>query len=159
MSLGLAGPTKRYSDSASLNEAVNDAQFVRTFGIICLVGSLLTFVSGAVAIGLGMAVLGFGHSRFFKVLGGAVIGLGVASIFVKFLGVVGALALSAGVIWKATRVLGVLSREGHDDPDWPKAQLRGMVGLVTSCLGALISVLWAAFIVLTLVLQSTGEIP
>jgi hypothetical protein len=150
MSLGLSDQPSRYSSSSAFNDAVNDAQFVRTFGVISLVGSLLIFVSGAIAIGLGMAVLGFGHTRFFKVLGGLVIALGVASLVSTIFGIAGSLALSIGVIVKAIQVLQTLSREGKDDPDWPKAQLRGIVGLATSGIGALVSLVWAALFTLAL---------
>ena len=158
MSLGLADSPGRYSSSAAFNEAVNDAQFVRTFGVVALVGSLLTFVSGAIAIGLGLAVLGFGYGRFFKVLGGTVIALGVASIFVRALGPIGSLALSAGVMWKASQVLKVLGREGKDDPDWPKAHQRGIIGVVTSGIGALVSVVWACLIGLAIALRASGRL-
>jgi hypothetical protein len=154
MSLGLSEPPSRYSSSSTFNTAVNDAQFVRTFGIIAVVGSLLTFISGAVAIGLGMAVLGFGHSRFFKIVGGLVIALGLASFLSPFFGIAGSLALSSGVVVKSVEVLGVLGREGKDDPDWAKAQLRSIVGLVGSGLGVLIGLCWAGLLALGWLLTS-----
>jgi hypothetical protein len=159
MSLGLFDPTPRHTSSVAFNDAVNDARFVRTFGIIAAIGSLLTFVSGAIGIGIGVAVIGFGHTRFFKMLGWIVIAFGVASFLAPLLGIAGSLALSIGVLVKTTQVLRVLAREGKDDPDWSQAQLRSMVGLAGSVLGVLLSLLWAGLIGLGMLLEGTGELP
>lgn len=50
-------------------EAVNDARFVRTFGLISLVGSLFIFFGGSAVIGVGLAVMGFGKESYYLRLG------------------------------------------------------------------------------------------
>ena len=59
MSLNLNAP----ATNSAFNDAVNDARFVRTFGVITLLGSIFMFIGGGVAIGVGLAVGGFGGSR------------------------------------------------------------------------------------------------
>ena len=56
MSLNL-NATSSVAPSAYI-DAVNDARFVRTFGIITVVGSILIFLGGGVAVGVGLAVMG-----------------------------------------------------------------------------------------------------
>ena len=153
VSLGLQPEPSRYVSSPVFNDAVNDAQFVRTFGIIALVGSLLILIGGAIAIGLGLAVMGFGHGRYFKVVGATVLILGVASVFIKVLGVIGALVLALGVLWKAVEVLRVLGQEGRDDPDWGQTHRRAIAGLVCSGIGALVSLGWALLVALAVAAQ------
>jgi hypothetical protein len=53
-------PSSSYHTSPTYTEAVNDAQLVRTFSIVALIGSVLIFIGGAVAIGVGVAVIGLG---------------------------------------------------------------------------------------------------
>jgi hypothetical protein len=159
VSLNISPQEVRYTGSAAFNDAFNDAQFVRTFGIIVLIGSFLGFVGGAIAIGLGVAVLGFGSGRYFKVLGGSVAALGALSIVLKPIAVLGSLVLACGIAWKALGIRRVLQREGLGDPDWQTANNRALVGLITSGIGILISLAYALLIILTLLLQATGRLP
>jgi hypothetical protein len=64
-------------------DAVNDARFVRTFGIIALLGSILIFIGGAVAIGIGLAVMGFGSGRYYRTVGLAVVILAILGFFLE----------------------------------------------------------------------------
>ena len=157
MSLNLSPEPARYTGSPIFNDAVNDAQFVRTFGIIALIGSLLILISGGVAIGLGLTVMGFGTGRYFKALGGTVLVLGIASLILvgfasALVGTLGALALGTGVGWKAMTILGVLGREGREDPDWGITHRRALVGIVCGGLGALISLCFGLVLVVALTL-------
>jgi len=159
VSLNLNPQENRYSSSSAFNEAFNEAQFVRTFGIIALVGSFLGFVGGAVAIGLGFAVLGFGTAHYFKLLGGSVAALGALSILLKPVAVLGSLVLACGLAWKALGIRRVLQSEGLGDPDWQTANNRALVGLITSGIGILISLIYVLLVTLTLVLKATGRVP
>ena len=104
MSLNLnASPPSAYID------AVNDARFVRTFGIISLVGSILIFIGGAVAIGIGLAVLGFGNGRYYRTLGMAVVILAILGFFLEPFRIIASLGLAAGVAWKGKNILNTLA--------------------------------------------------
>ena len=157
MSLNLNAQHGRYTGSTAFNDAFNDAQFVRTFGLIALVGSFLGILGGAVAIGLGLAVLGFGTGRYFKVLGGMVMVLGVLSLIFAPAGILGSLVLAAGIVWKALSVRRVLDNEGKDDPDWHTAHSRAIIGLVTSSAGALVSICYGLLILLGCLLRASGR--
>ena len=153
MSLNLNEPPLRATSSAyytspTYTDAVNDAQFVRTFGIVALVGSLLIVISGAVAIGIGLAVMGFGTTRYYRILGLAVVALGIISYFVSLFSIIGAAALAAGVAWKGTDVLGVLASEGQGDPDWQITRNRATLGIILSGSALLVSAAWLVLIFL-----------
>ena len=158
MSLNLSPQESRYTASAAFNDAFNDAQFVRTFGIIALVGSFLGFVGGAIAIGLGIAVLGFGSGRYFKILGGTVAVIRGLSFLFQPLAFLGSLILAVGIAWKALSIRQVLQKEGVTDPDWPTANNRALIGVVTSGIGAFISLIWILMALLALYLQAKGRI-
>jgi len=53
-----------YSTSQVFTDAVNDSRFVRTFGTVAILGSILLFINAGVVIGIGLAVLGFGSTRY-----------------------------------------------------------------------------------------------
>src|ERR1044072_5902003 len=111
-------PTSSYYTSPTYTEAVNDAQLLRTFSIVALIGSILIFIGGAVAIGVGAAVIGLGGSRYYRILGLAIIVLAVLSFFVSPLRIIASSVLAGGVMWKGMEVLGTLAVEGKGDPDW-----------------------------------------
>src|SRR5262249_45454764 len=149
MSLNL-NATSSVAPSAYI-DAVNDARFVRTFGIITVVGSILIFLGGGVAVGVGLAVMGFGNGRYYRVLGLAVIVLGILAFILNPLRIIAAIVLGAGVAWKSQQVLKTLSHEGKDDSDWQETRKRAITGLVLSGTGILISLGWLGLTVLGLV--------
>jgi len=154
MSLNLnptpAGQGTSYSTSPAYNEAVNDAQLVRTFSFIALVGSILIFIGGAVGIGawigVGIAVIGLGGTRYYRVLGISVIVLSALSLFIDPLRIVASAVMAAGVLWKAMEVLGVLAGEGKGDPDWPQTRQRAMTAIVLSALAIAANLIWTILI-------------
>ena len=137
MSLNLNAPTP-----SAYIDAVNDARFVRTFGIITLLGSILIFVGGAVAIGVGLAVIGFGGSRYYRVLGLAVVVLAILGFFLGPFRILASIVLGAGVAWKGKSILNTLEVEGKDDVDWPVTRKRAITGMVLSVIGILFAFAW-----------------
>ncbi|MBA2502788.1 MAG: hypothetical protein H0V27_07910 [Pyrinomonadaceae bacterium] len=96
------------SSPSAYIDAVNDARFVRTFGIIALVGSILIFIGGAVAIGIGLAVMGFGNGRYYRTLGLAVVILAILGFLEPFR-IIASIGLAAGVAWKGKNILNTLA--------------------------------------------------
>jgi hypothetical protein len=134
-------------------EAVNDARFVRTFGIIALVGSILIFIGGAVAIGVGLAVMGFGSGRYYRVLGLAVVILGILAFILSPFRIVASIVLGAGVAWKGKKILDTLALEGKEDSDWQATRKRAITGIVLSLIGIVISFAWLGLTVIALAIQ------
>lgn len=123
-------------------DAVNDARFVRTFGIIALLGSILIFIGGAVAIGVGLAVMGFGSTRYYRTLGAVVIILGILGFLLGPFRIMASIGLAAGVAWKGKSILDTLALEGKDDSDREATRKRAVTGIVLSIIGILISFVW-----------------
>jgi len=136
--------------SPAFNDAVNDAQFVRTFGIAAFVCSILTLIRPEIAVGVGLAVLGFGKTRYYRVLGLAVVTVSIAGILIGPLRVIGPVVLSLGVGWKGFDILSLLSKEGRDDPDWPETKKRARLGILFSALGIAVSVVWTTLLLIAL---------
>ncbi len=134
-------------------EAVNDARCVRTFGIIALVGSILIFIGGAVAIGVGLAVMGFGSGRYYRVLGLAVVILGILAFILSPFRIIASMVLGAGVAWKGKRILDTLSVEGREDSDWQATRQRAITGIVLSVIGIVISFAWLGLSLIALSTQ------
>jgi hypothetical protein len=134
-------------------EAVNDARFVRTFGIIALIGSTLIFIGGAVAIGVGLAVMGFGSGRYYRALGLTVVILGILSFIFSPFRPVASLVLGAGVALKGKRILDTLAREGKEDSDWQVTRKRALTGIVLSIISILGSLAWLGLTVIALTTQ------
>jgi len=101
-----------YSSSPEYVDAVNDAQVVRTFSFIALAGSVLIFLGGFLAVGVGIAVMVFGSKRFYRILGLAVVILSIGSFFVPILRLISSVVLCVGVIWKAGAILSTLAGVG-----------------------------------------------
>ena len=76
MSLNLnqkaATPSGRYYISVTYTEAVNDAQFVRLFGMAVLGASVVGIIFGPVHIGIALAILSFGSTKYYRGLGIAI---------------------------------------------------------------------------------------
>jgi len=133
-----------YSSSPEYVDAVNDAQVVRMFSFIALAGSVLIFLGGFLAVGVGIAVMVFGGKRFYRILGLAVVLLSIGSFFVPVLRLIWSVVLCAGVIWKASAILSTLAGVGKDDPDWQATRNRAMLAAVLSGVGILVSGVWLA---------------
>ncbi len=138
--------------SASI-EAVNDARFVRTFGIIALVGSILIFIGGAVAIGVGLAVMGFGSGRYYRTLGLTVVILGILAFILSPFRIVASIVLGAGVAWKGKKILDTLAHEGKEDSDWQETRKRATTGIVLSVIGIVISFAWLGLTLIALMIK------
>src|ERR1043165_421389 len=123
-------PSSTYHTSPAYTEAVNDAQLLRTFSIVALAGSILIFIGGAVAIGVGVAVIGLGGTRFWRGLGIAVIALSVLSFVVGPFRIIASSVMAGGVLWKGIAVLGTLAGEGKSDPDLQGTHKRAITGIV-----------------------------
>ena len=130
-------------------EAVNDARFVKTFGIIALIGSLITCGPG-VMIGVGVAVLGFGSTKYFRILGTTVAILGGLSFLFRPAAALAALVLGVGIIMKGREILSVLEKEGRDDSDWEATRKRANIGLITSAISCLIGLVWLSLFIFML---------
>ena len=151
MSLNLNAPTP-----SAYIEAVNDARFVRTFGLIALLGSILIFIGGAVAIGVGLAVMGFGSSRYYRVLGLAVVILGILGFIIGPFRIIASIVLGAGVAWKGKSILNTLAVEGKEDSDWQVTRKRAITGIVLSIIGILISFGWLGLLLIGLIVRGPG---
>lgn len=136
-----------YCTSTAYTDAVNVSQVVRTFSMIALAGSALIFIGGFIAVGVGVAVMGFGGKRYYRILGLAVVVLSLGSFLVPVLRIVASVVLCAGVGWKATDILGTLSAEGKGDPDWHSTRRRVILAAVMSGIGILISAGWLTLFV------------
>jgi hypothetical protein len=143
-----------YCTSPAYTDAVNDAQLVRTLSIIALGGSVLIFIGGAVAVGVGLAVMWFGGKRYYRVLGLMVVLLSVGSFLVPLLRILASLALCAGVGWRSAGVLSTLAGEGKGDPDWQATKQQALLATVLSGLGVLVSAGWLALFLLGSFLRS-----
>jgi len=145
MSLNLNVPTP-----SAYIEAVNDARFVRTFGLIAI------FIGGAVAIGVGLAVMGFGSSRYYRVLGLAVVILGILGFIIGPFRIIASIVLGAGVAWKGKSILNTLAVEGKEDSDWQVTRKRAITGIVLSIIGILISFGWLGLLLIGLIVRGPG---
>lgn len=157
MSLNLsekaAPPSGRYNTSPAYVDAVNDAQFVRMFGIAALVASVVMLLRPEVTIGIGMAVLGFGKTRYYRILGLVVIATSIVGILIGLLRPLGSTCLCIGVGWKGVDILGVLSNHGKDDPDWAETRKCAIVGICFSAVGMVINAGWVLLTLIALLSQ------
>jgi hypothetical protein len=146
MSLNLNDRPERavsaYGASSAFNDAVNDSQFVRSFGFVALACSILIPISAAIGIGVGAAVAGFGSSTYYRILGISVVVMSLIGFWLGPLVFVSGLALGAGVAYKGVDILGVLTGEDKADPDFQTTLRRALIGIFFSSAGALLSSLW-----------------
>jgi hypothetical protein len=158
MSLNLneraAASDSAYCTSPTYTDAVNDAQLVRTFSIIALVGSVLIFIGGAIAVGVGLAVMSFGAKRYYRVLGLIVVVLSVGSFFLPVLRILASVVLCVGVALRSMNILSTLAGEGKGDPDWSGTKQRALLGALLSSIGILISAVWLVLFLLGSFLRS-----
>jgi hypothetical protein len=139
-----------YHTSPAYTEAVNDAQLLRTFSIVALAGSILIFIGGAVAVGVGVAVIGLGGTRYWRGLGIAVIALSVLSFVVGPFRIIASSVMAGGVMWKGMAVLGRLAGEGKGDPDWLVTRKRAITGIAISGVALAANAVWATLMLMTL---------
>ena len=130
------------SSPSAYIDAVNDSRFIRTFGVIALLGSIFIFIGGGVAIGIGLAVMGFGSGRYYRTLGLAVVILAILGFFLEPLRIIASILLAAGVAWKGKTVLSTLALEGKEDADWQVTRKRAITGIFLCTVGAVISLAW-----------------
>jgi hypothetical protein len=140
--------------SPVFTDAVNDSRFVRTFGAVAIVGSIFLFITAGVEIGIGLAVMGFGSTRYYRVLGLTVVILAIAGVLLGPIAVLGPVVLSVGVGLKALGVLQTLATEGKGDPDWRETRNRAIVGLILSSVAFIISLLWIVLLLIALLLRA-----
>jgi hypothetical protein len=141
------------SEPSAYIDAVNDARFVRTFGIIALIGSILIFIGGAVAIGVGLAVMGFGKGRYYRALGVAVVILGILAFILSPFRIVASIVLGAGVAWKGKKILDTLALEGKEDSDWQETRKRAITGIVLSVIAIVVSFVWLGLTLIAVTIQ------
>jgi hypothetical protein len=142
-----------YTTSQAFTDAVNDSRFVRTFGVVATIGSIFLFVFPSVEIGIGLAVMGFGSTRYYRVLGLAVVILAVGGVLFGPIAFLAPVALSAGVGLKAIGVLQTLAAEGKGDPDLPETRNRAVVGLILGGIAFIIAGLWIALILVSVYIR------
>lgn len=156
MSLNLnptpSGHSSSYHTSPAYTEAVNDAQLIRTFSIIALIGSVLIFIGGAVAIGVGVAVIGLGGTRYYRILGISVIALSILSFIIGPFRIIASSVMAGGILWKGIEVLGTLAAEGKGDPDWQSTRQRAILGIVLSGIALAANAIWMVLILMRLFL-------
>lgn len=143
-----------YYTSTSYTDAVNDAQIVRTFSFIALAGSVLIFIGGFIAVGVGIAVMVFGGKRYYRILGLAVALLSLGSYGLPVLRIIASAALCAGVCWRAMQILSTLAAEGKGDPDWQSTRNRALLALALTCVGLVISAIWLLLFIIGSFLRS-----
>jgi hypothetical protein len=122
--------------------------------MVALAGSILIFIGGAVAIGIGLAVIGLGGTRFYRILGVAVIALGVLGLLIGPFRVIASSVLAAGVMWKAIGVLGVLQTEGRGDPDWESTRKLTITAMVLSGIGLVVNAIWLTIMLIGIFMMS-----
>ncbi|HSE19551.1 MAG TPA: hypothetical protein VLB46_20985 [Pyrinomonadaceae bacterium] len=137
MSLNLSG-----SAPSPYIDAVNDARFVRTFWIIAQLGSIFFFIGGAVSIGIGLAVSGFGSGSYYRALGLTVVVLAILGMFLGGFLFSPPIVLAAGVVWKGKTIFETLAQDRKDDPEWEVTRKRAQTGMILSGIGILISFGW-----------------
>jgi hypothetical protein len=97
-----------------------------------------------------VALIGLGGTRYWRVLGIAVITLSVLSFILGPLRILASSVMAGGVLWKGIEVLGTLAVEGKGDPDWPVTRKRAVTGIVLSGLALAANAIWMTVILLKL---------
>jgi hypothetical protein len=124
----------RYNSTTDFLDAINDARFVKTFGIISLVGLLFFGLGKAVGVGVGLAVLWYSKNNYYRMLGTIITLLSfILSPIISFW------TLSTAVFIKGYDIIKILRQHSNTDPDWQNTQKRAITGMVTSALGFFIS--------------------
>ncbi|MFN7944377.1 MAG: hypothetical protein U0Z53_03420 [Blastocatellia bacterium] len=139
---GLQPDTVGFYSSPTYNNAINDARFVKGFGITAAVYAALTILgigllSGGIGLGVGLFVLRYDSRTYFRVLGIVLMVLAVLGAILPF----GPLVLSGAVLGKGIQTLGVLSREGRNDDEWAPGRKRALIGTIAAGVGLLLSLL------------------
>lgn len=142
----------RYNSTTDFLDAINDARFVKTFGIISLVGLLFFGLGKSVGVGIGLAVLWYSKNNYYRMLGTILSLLSfVLSPVISFW------TLSTAVFIKGYDIIKVLRRHPNTDPDWQTTQKRAITGMVTSGLGFFISLAIISVMMLNTVMSQLGD--
>jgi len=150
------------NDSALYSQAINDARFVKGFGLTALVYALLsllglTLLSGGLGIGIGLFIARYNSAKYYRILGIVVIVFAILGYVVPF---IGASVLSGAVLGKGIRVISVLSKVMDKDEEWQTGRKRALIGTVASGAGLAVSgLITVLFIVgmIVLSLSSSGS--
>ncbi len=123
----------RFNNSTDFLDAVNDSRFIKTFGIISLVGTIFFGLGKPIGIGVGLAVLWYSKNNYYRMLGTF-----IAALSVVLAPLVSFWVLSTAIIVKGYETLKVLRQHGKDDPDWQITRKRVVTGMITSAISFLI---------------------
>jgi hypothetical protein len=148
----MSSPPSAYINSPAFIDAVNDARFVRTFGFLALLGPiflifLVKFFGPGVAAGMGIAVMGYGSKRYYRILGFIIIILAAAGLFLPpsikpAASILGSAILCIGICAKGWNVLKVLGTSDRNAPDWELSRKHILIGFALSSLGLLFVMTW-----------------
>src|SRR5437867_5845659 len=128
---------------SSFNEAVNTSRFVKSFGITALIYSLISvfgmnLLGGGIGAGVGLFIIRYDKAKFYRILGIVVIIFAFLGALIPFLG---SGVLSGAVMWKGIQAFKVLSKEGRNEKQSEPSRKRVTIGIITSGIGLLISIL------------------
>lgn len=138
-------PTQVFDISPDYLEAVNNARYVKVFGLAALGFSLLTLLNVAalrltwlnlaVSLGVGLFIIWHDNDSYYRSMG--VVALVAASTLVPALS---PLVLSFAVFWKGREALADLVEEEGSE-DWPLTFRRARIGTIASAIGLAINCL------------------
>ncbi len=128
-------PTRVFDVSPNYLEAMDNARFVRTFGLAALFFSLMTLPNIAVlniaaSVGLGLFAMWHDNGNYLRLL--CVAALIACSPWLPFLS---PLIFSFAVFWKSREVLNTLVDENRDEDNWPLTFRRARIGSFASAAG------------------------
>lgn len=132
-------PTRVFDVSPNYLEAMDNARFVRTFGIAALFFSMLalpniTALNIAASVGLGLFAMWHDNENYFRLF--CVVSLIACSPRLPFLS---PMIFSFAVFWKGREVLKTLIEEDKYEDNWPRTFRRARIGTTISGVGLLIS--------------------
>ena len=124
-------------------QAINDSRFVKGFGLTAFAYVFISILeistlSGGIGIGVGLFITRYDTSKYYRILGIAVIVLAIIGYFIPYLG---AGVLSGAILGKGIQVLGILAKVQNKDEEWKAGRKRTLIGTVASGAGLAISVI------------------
>jgi hypothetical protein len=149
----------KYSNSPIFLDSVNDARFVKTFGILALIVSIILFIGPGVSLGAGIAVAGYGKAKFYRTIGiglimFSVLGFMLPEFLKPIVAMLGLIFLSAGILIKSLSIKNILKTEGLNDPDWQITQKRANTGIICTIISVVVSVGWLGLFLLSILITS-----
>lgn len=132
-------PTRIFDVSPNYLEAMDNARFVRTFGLAALAFSLLTLpnitaLNIAASVGLGLFAMWHDNGNYLRLL--CVVALIASSPWLPFLS---PMIFSFAVFWKGREVLNTLFEENRDEDDWSRTFRRARIGTIASAIGLIVN--------------------